>query len=896
MIDARRSLLLMALMVAGCAHSPAQRRVAPAIPRATVVVSGPATAPADLKATLTLDQIDPRPLLHARAASTQESEPPPLDAVRLFAKARAAMLDGNNQEAARLLRQALQIDSGSFLLHQTIGDAYSAAADARALEEWDGAARIEPDHLGLQLALAREYLSRRDLQTAMRHLRLAIQTADYRHDDPAAGEADLLLARALQFQGYDRAALEMYERLLGRLHNPRLAVRSNPQIEFLLAHPNALALDIAALYEKHHEFGRALSLLNLALQSEPDNFELHARLARDTAASGQHEQAERLAAEFIIRSGADELSIALLRDVSGSDDAATQVLQRTRARDPDELSIVYALADLLRTRGQSQNAGRVLDEALVRFPDDLRLLGKRTALLQTEGQSSSAARLLAQAFARRPDHDQQLSPLWNALTRPGPRGRLTLADAQRLDVSVNAQSAKLVLVSRLAQLWHRDAAARQSLRDAVQARPLFAPAWRQQLATVWSEDSLTSGQRADESNRLADQAATAGDQPLAAELRAQAFLNQHQPQKAAEQFAQATKLGDRSPELYLNFAAALHDSGNDQAAQSLLGTLARDHPSCNEAFVQLYVLCDKRGDHPQAGRILSAWLRSDPDNIAARRVAAREEFRQRHFAEAEHILLDLFDKHDSDPDVLDGVRQFYAETVRLGEFQAKLEQHLVAEPWNLALATVLAETYAAQERTSDAARVLADAQAAHPNDPDVLYSIAGLYTRIGRKTDSDGILSQVLKLDPAYAGASNDLGYSWAEQGKNLGRAEELVRQALRTEPGNPSFLDSMGWVLYKRGRLEEARQQLAKAATPPQQADPVVLDHLGDTLYRLGDKEQAARQWRQASQRLAELHDEDGRLELKELRVQLLQKQQQLEAGRPVTVAPIAEPQAARE
>ena len=30
----------------------------------------------------------------------------------------------------------------------------------------------------------------------------------------------------------------------------------------------------------------------------------------------------------------------------------------------------------------------------------------------------------------------------------------------------------------------------------------------------------------------------------------------------------------------------------------------------------------------------------------------------------------------------------------------------------------------------------------------------------------------MLKLDPSFAGANNDLGYTWAEQGRNLRQAE----------------------------------------------------------------------------------------------------------------------------
>jgi len=157
------------------------------------------------------------------------------------------------------------------------------------------------------------------------------------------------------------------------------------------------------------------------------------------------------------------------------------------------------------------------------------------------------------------------------------------------------------------------------------------------------------------------------------------------------------------------------------------------------------------------------------------------------------------------------------------------------------------------------------------------------------------VLARVLRLDPSYAGAGNDLGYSWAEQGKNLEQAEALVRGALRIEPDNPSFLDSMGWVLYKRGKFEEALRALRRAVAPTATPDPVVLDHLGDVLYRLGDRPAAAANWQRARDQMSQTPQEQ-RDDLRRLRSQLQEKLARANAGRPVEVAPVPEPPATRE
>ncbi len=131
---------------------------------------------------------------------------------------------------------------------------------------------------------------------------------------------------------------------------------------------------------------------------------------------------------------------------------------------------------------------------------------------------------------------------------------------------------------------------------------------------------------------------------------------------------------------------------------------------------------------------------------------------------------------------------------------------------------------------------------------------------------------------------------------------------AVNADPGNAALLDSLGWVLYKRGRFDEARAALEQAIGPAflagltgggdvsaardDRTDPVLLDHLGDVMYRLHDAEAAGKLWERSYARLGAIGAEgDPREEFGPLRLQLQQKQKQLKAGRPVTVAPVAEP-----
>jgi tetratricopeptide (TPR) repeat protein len=146
---------------------------------------------------------------------------------------------------------------------------------------------------------------------------------------------------------------------------------------------------------------------------------------------------------------------------------------------------------------------------------------------------------------------------------------------------------------------------------------------------------------------------------------------------------------------------------------------------------------------------------------------------------------------------------------------------------------------------------------------EVRYTLSGVYSAARNYPKAEEQLQLILQADPSDATACNDLGYIWADQGKNLEEAERLVRKALEldrqqrstgtavsadSDQDNAAYVDSLGWVLFRRGRLPEARQELERAAGMPGGADdPVVWDHLGDVCFRLNEPARAKAAWKKA-------------------------------------------------
>lgn len=124
--------------------------------------------------------------------------------------------------------------------------------------------------------------------------------------------------------------------------------------------------------------------------------------------------------------------------------------------------------------------------------------------------------------------------------------------------------------------------------------------------------------------------------------------------------------------------------------------------------------------------------------------------------------------------------------------------------------------------------------------------LSNIYVILGDMPRAEETLEQVLDEFPEDVSALNDLGYLWADQGKNLERALEMVRQAVEAEPDNAAYRDSLGWALYRLGRVAEAVVELEKAAAG-EEPDGVILDHLGDAYQALSQVGPAREAWQRA-------------------------------------------------
>jgi|GEM_PF-331545 len=127
------------------------------------------------------------------------------------------------------------------------------------------------------------------------------------------------------------------------------------------------------------------------------------------------------------------------------------------------------------------------------------------------------------------------------------------------------------------------------------------------------------------------------------------------------------------------------------------------------------------------------------------------------------------------------------------------------------------------------------------------FVLSSVYVQQGDMEKGEQILVEVLEEEPDNVQANNDLGYLWADQGKNLERARKMIEKALEGDPENAAYLDSMGWVLFRLGEFEKARDYLQQASSKEGGEDSTIYDHMGDCEQKLGDEEAARTAWKKA-------------------------------------------------
>ncbi len=230
------------------------------------------------------------------------------------------------------------------------------------------------------------------------------------------------------------------------------------------------------------------------------------------------------------------------------------------------------------------------------------------------------------------------------------------------------------------------------------------------------------------------------------------------------------------------------------------------------------------------------------------------------------LLRDVLKQAPNDPGVLFNLATALARTGKLDEGVALVKDSLKADPANADLIRVLMMIYMQAGKNQEMIDYLKAVVEKFPNNEEVVRlarsNLSIAYTNLGDYAKGEAELEILFAKTPDDPGVNNDLGYLYAEQGKNLEKAEAMIRKAVADEPENSAYLDSLGWVLFKRGKAKEAIDPLKKAIDHLEGRDDATIpEHLGDAYFEVKDRAKAKEYWEKAERVAAGMTPPDKRL-----------------------------------
>ena len=174
----------------------------------------------------------------------------------------------------------------------------------------------------------------------------------------------------------------------------------------------------------------------------------------------------------------------------------------------------------------------------------------------------------------------------------------------------------------------------------------------------------------------------------------------------------------------------------------------------------------------------------------------------------------------------------------------KLLQTYLAEKTNSPiLEEMLADFYRIEKECHNAIVRYENVAREKPRLADIHRKLGMCYEQTDQPHKAEAAFAKALELNPNDSGALNYLGYWWADEGRNLEEAIELITRAVELHPDNGYYADSLGWIYFKIGEADKAVIWLEHAIQLAPD-DAVIHDHLGDVYWHLGRPLEARYKW----------------------------------------------------
>jgi tetratricopeptide (TPR) repeat protein len=341
---------------------------------------------------------------------------------------------------------------------------------------------------------------------------------------------------------------------------------------------------------------------------------------------------------------------------------------------------------------------------------------------------------------------------------------------------------------------------------------------------------------AEESLRAAIQLAANYDD--ARVLLAEIEIEKGESNFVAGDLAPVLKRHPGEPRVELLLAQNYRLQGNFEQARGIYEAIAKAAPSTSTPQYLIGMVLFEEGRRAEARAAFERSIRISESYWPAQEMLVNLDLIEKHGAQAAERMEALVKKYPEAPDPL-----VFRSRVRLSlddtdGAAADLQRAIELDPGLQYAYLHLAEIYLKTNQTEKALERLR-ALVAKTDSKSAWMTIGMILEQLKNFDAARDAYERLLKLDPNFEPALNNLAFIYCESLGQPEKAYDLAKKARNLAPDEPNAADTLGWILFRRGDYPGALPLIQEAAEKSP-LEPGVQYHLGMANYYLGREEPA--------------------------------------------------------
>ena len=509
-----------------------------------------------------------------------------------------------------------------------------------------------------------------------------------------------------------------------------------------------------------------------------------------------------------------------------------------------------------------------------------------TQALQAEDDSAMAAAAPLLVQTRLPANIWLEGCVW-LVSRKSPHAVLVLEQA--LSVWPDDLSLNLLCAEALADQGQAQRGV-QRMRDFLARHPDKTDA-RIELALL-----LVKIRQFDEAENLLNSVSGKQRTPLADYYHARALIGMDRKKEAIAHLQRAVKALPDFTEALAELAFLHEQTGNLKAAKAVYEKLLKLDFSPPDILLRLAHIALRMNQPEHALRLVRQGPNTTPFLLAATSMLMES----RHYLQAESMLKEVESRSDAPDEVYLLLAELAYEQKRdLSQALAWLDKipeagkaaprgallraHLLADAGKMTesldhlrqasarqnatpeLAEAEIRILASLKQMSQALDVARKAAERWPDSTETAFLLGSLLDETGDKKAAFAVMERLLVLKPDNHQALNYVGYTLAEENRDLDKALEFLLKADSLAPNQAYIVDSLAWAYFRLGRDDDALREIRRAVGLGGSPDPTIWEHYGEIAVRRGLVDEARRAYQKALE-LAPANAERLRQRLSEL------------------------------